>query len=116
MPTLKKKTSKRTAKTSKGRKKAPDNLVKPEKDLVASTAANFKKKLAAAVQKGSDELIIDLTGVDQMDCIGLGVTMAAQNSIRRNGGKLTIINASESLSQLFKTLRLDRHFNIQPAG
>ncbi len=116
MPTTKKKTTKSTAKTSKGRKKTPDHVVKPGKDLVASTSESFKKKLVTAVKKGGEELIIDLSGVDTIDSVGLGVTMAAHNSISNRGGKLTVINASEDVFQLFETMRLDQYFEVQPAS
>jgi anti-anti-sigma factor len=116
MPTTKKKTTKSTAKTSKGRKKTPDHVVKPGKDLVGSSAESFKKKLVTAVKKGGEELIIDFSGVDTVDTVGLGVTLAAHNSISNRGGKLTVINASEDMLQLFETMRLVQHFEVHPAS
>ena len=113
MPTAKKKTARSLAKSSQGRKKLPDHIVKPGEDIVASTMERFKKKLMTAVKKGGPELIIDLSGVNTIDSVGLGMTLAAYNSISHRGGKLTVINASEDVFQLFETMRLDQHFDVQ---
>jgi len=107
---------KKTTKNSRGIKKAPTNVVKPGKDLVASMAEDFKKKLVTVVKKGLDELIIDLSGVEIVDSIGLGLMIATHNSLNKQGGKLSIINASEDVFHLFKTMRLDQHFEVQSAS
>jgi len=87
--------------------------ISPQKDIVASMVADFKKELQnLIVEDGVTELEIDLTGVEMVDSVGLGAFIATHNSLSQKNGKLTVINASEDIFSLFKTMRLDQHFEI----
>ena len=112
MPQAKKKTPKKTAKTSV-KKKSETAVVQPGADIVASMADDFKNNLLKMVKKGIPELVIDFTGVDIVDSVGLGVVIATHNSMSNSGGKLKIINVSNDIYQLLKTMRLDQHFEVQ---
>ena len=111
MPQAKKKTAKKTAKTAV-KKKTETHVVQPGADIVASMAEGFKSNLLRVVEKGVPELIIDFTGVDIVDSVGLGVVIATHNSLSNSGGKLKIINVSNDIYQLFMTMRLDQHFGV----
>ncbi len=114
MPPAKKKTIK-TSPKSAGKKKSTTNVIKPGKDIVASMADDFRNKLLNSVNKGIKELILDLSGVEALDSVGLGVVIATHNSLKNIGGKLKIIKASEDIFRLFQTMRLDQHFEVHPA-
>jgi len=86
--------------------------IKPQSDVVASMAGEFKADLKAVLDQGIKDLTIDLQGVEMIDSVGLGVLIAACNSLRRVGGSLTIRNASKDIHSVFKTMRLDRHFTV----
>jgi len=92
------------------------DVIKPGKDVVASMAEDFKKSLLDLVRNGIKELVIDLSGVEIVDSVGLGVIIAAHNSLSKSGGKLKIVNVSEDIYRLFQTMRLDQHFDVQPSG
>ena len=113
MPLAKKKTTKTSPKSAD--KKKTTNVIKPGKDIVASMADDFRKKLLNSVNKGIKELILDLSGVEALDSVGLGVVIATHNSLKNIGGKLKIIKASEDIFRLFQTMRLDQHFEVHPA-
>ena len=91
------------------------DVIKPGKDVVASMAEDFKNRLLNLIKKGITEVVIDLSGVEVVDSVGLGVIIATHNSLGKSGGKLKIINASEDIRRLFQTMRLDQHFEIQTA-
>ena len=93
-------------------KKAKQKVIKPGKDIVASMVDELRKKLLILIDKGNNDLCIDLAGVEMIDSVGLGVLIATHNSLSRNGGKLTVTNVSEDIYGLFKTMRLDQHFQI----
>jgi anti-anti-sigma factor len=82
---------------------------------VASVVQEFKKELRSLIAEEPAEIAIDLTGVDMIDSVGLGVLIATHNSISKIGGKLTVMNASENIYGLLKTMRLDRHFGVMSA-
>jgi anti-anti-sigma factor len=96
-------------------KKRTSKVITPGRDIVASMAEDFKGRLIDQVKTGLKELVIDLSGVEVIDSIGLGVVIATHNSLKNAGGKLKIINASEDIFRLFETMRLDQHFNVQRA-
>ena len=89
------------------------DVIKPGKDVVASMAEEFKKNLLDLIKNGIKELAIDLSGVEVVDSVGLGVMIATHNTLSKSGGKLKVINASEDICRLFQTMRLDQHFEIQ---
>ncbi|GAH73899.1 unnamed protein product, partial [marine sediment metagenome] len=88
-------------------------IIKPGKDIVASMAEDFRKKLLKLVEKGIKDLTVDLAGAEMMDSVGLGVFIATHNSLKNAGGKLTITNVSEDIYRLFKTMRVDQNFQVK---
>ncbi len=89
--------------------------VTPGMDIVASMAEEFRAELLKSVEGGVKELTADLDGVGMVDSVGLGVLIAAHNSLQKNDGVFTVINASEDIYKLFKVMRLDRHFEVKMA-
>ena len=105
------KPTKHTADTA-GKRKSANNVIKPDRDIVASGAEDLKMKLLEMVKKGLKELIIDLSNVEVVDSVGLGVVISTHNSLNTAGGKLKVVNASEDIFRLFQTMRLDQHFKV----
>ena len=97
---------------AKEKKKTTKKTVKLDKDIIASMAADFRDKLLKLVKEGIEELTLDLRQVEMVDSVGLGVIIAAHNSLRGIGGKLTVKNVSSDIYRLFKTMRLDQHFEV----
>jgi len=58
---------------AEAKKKAGQKIIKPGGDIVTSTANALRKKLLGIVEKGATALIIDLTRVEMIDSVGLGV-------------------------------------------
>ncbi len=98
---------------AKAKKKAGQKIIKPGKDIVASTANALRKKLLGIVEKGATPVIIDLTRVEMIDSVGLGVLIATHNSLSKAGGRLAVTNVSKDIYGLFKTMRLDQHFEVK---
>ena len=101
---------------AKAKKKVQQEVVKPEEDIVASMAEGFRDKLLKIVQGGVKELVIDLMGVEMVDSVGIGVLVATHNSVSKAGGKMSVTNVSEDIYKLFKTMRLDQHFEVSPVA
>ena len=96
-------------------KKATKKTFKPGKDIVASRTKSFRKKLKKSVDDGIKEITINFEGVEMVDSVGLGVLIATHNSLSSAGGQLKVANASEDIFKLFKTMRLDQHFEVSAA-
>ena len=91
-------------------------MVKPEKDVVASMVNAFRSELHALVQEQPTEMIIDMSGVNMVDSVGIGVIIATYNSLNKTGGKFALTNVSKDIFSLLSTMRLDQHFSIEKAG
>ncbi len=86
--------------------------IRPGRDVIASTANELRAQIKAVLEQGAKDLQIDLTGVEMIDSVGLGLFIAVHNSLQKSGGKLTVVNASGNLSDLFRSMRLDQHFSV----
>lgn len=88
-------------------------VVRPsEGDMVAATLPELRLKVRGIVAEGVRELVIDLSDVQMVDSSGIGLLIAAHNSLCKTGGQLAITNASAELLELFKTLRMHQRFSI----
>ncbi len=87
-------------------------VIKPGQDVVASMARELREELKGLVAEGVQDMTMDLQGVEMVDSIGIGLLIAAHNSLAKSGGKLKVTNASPDIFKLLKTMRLDQHFEI----
>lgn len=88
-------------------------IVKPGTDVVASMAEDFKKELLAAINGSQGPVAIDLNGVEMVDSVGIGVIIAAHNSLNQAGRELKVVNVTKEIFGLFTTMRLNRRFTIE---
>lgn len=88
-------------------------IIKPGTDVVASMAEDFKNELLTAINDSSTELVIDLTGVEMVDSVGIGVIIAAHNTLNQADRKLKVINVTKDVYGLFATMRLNRRFTVE---
>lgn len=87
--------------------------LQPPGDLVAPTIEAFKKEVRSLLRKGPRSLVLDLTHVRMVDSVGLGVLIAAHNALSKKGVRLSVINVSREIRDLFAAMRLDEHFDIE---
>lgn len=88
-------------------------IVKPGTDVVASMAEDFKNELLSAINDSSAEFVIDLEGVEMVDSVGIGVIIAAHNTLNQAGRKLKVIHVAKDVYGLFTTMRLNRRFTVE---
>ena len=89
------------------------SIVKPGKDIVSAIAAELRQEFKNLVESGATGICVDLTGVDVIDSIGLGLLISVHNSLVKVDGKFEVIKASENMLELFKNMRLDKHFTVR---
>jgi anti-anti-sigma factor len=88
-------------------------VVRPQgESLVAAALPELRSKMQGILQEGVCELTVDLADVQMVDSSGLGLLMAAHNSMRKQGGKFAVIHASEDLLALFQSMRMHQHFSV----
>lgn len=82
-------------------------------EVTAAEAEAFKTELKSVVNGDAVELAIDLGETRAMDSVGLGLLIAAHNSLRKNGGSLTLVNVSGDILELLRIMRLDKHMHVE---
>ncbi|HYW43352.1 MAG TPA: STAS domain-containing protein [Bryobacteraceae bacterium] len=87
-------------------------VVRPAGDVVAASVPELRTAMRGAIKEGVQELVVDLANVQMVDSTGLGLLIAAHNSLRKAGGRLSVIHASEEIVDLFKTMRIHQHFSV----
>jgi anti-anti-sigma factor len=88
-------------------------VVHPSGDTIAAaTIPELRAKMRGMVDEGVRDVTIDLTGVRMVDSSGLGLLIAAHNSLRKVGGQLAVIHASNELLELFRSMRIHQHFSV----
>ncbi|MDY6855633.1 MAG: STAS domain-containing protein [Thermodesulfobacteriota bacterium] len=89
--------------------------IRPNDNIVASMSHEFREELLSLIEEGEKGLSVDMRDVFMIDSVGIGILVAAHNSLSKYGRKLTVINLSEDIYRLFQTMRLDQHIEIQSA-
>jgi anti-anti-sigma factor len=89
-------------------------LIDPSGDIVASMAVVFKERLRDAIAENPGGVTVDMARVTMIDSVGLGLLIAAHNSLAKTNGQLRLANASGDILKLLRAMRLDRHFQIIP--
>ena len=90
-------------------------IVSPSGDIVASMADELRTQLKEIVAQLDGPLTIDLARTELIDSVGIGLLIAVHNTLSKKGGRLTLAHVSPDLATLLRTMRLDKHFSIQPA-
>jgi anti-anti-sigma factor len=91
-------------------------IIKPGMDVVASMAEDFKIELLSVINESSADVVIDLEGVEMLDSVGIGVIIAAHNTLSQSNRKLKVINVVKDVYGLFATMRLNRRFTVEGIG
>ncbi len=91
---------------------ATNGIWSPQTDLVAANVQPAKEELRSLVAGSSGEFIVDLSTVAMVDSKGLGLLIAAINSLETAGRGLRIRGANADLCELFHLMRLDHHMTI----
>lgn len=87
-------------------------VVAPQHDIVSTMVDEFKLELKNIIDKGVNDVTLDLSNVEMMDSIGMGLLIAAYNSLRQRNGTLKLVNVRDDILGLLRTMRLDKHFEI----
>jgi anti-sigma B factor antagonist len=87
-------------------------VVTPHGDVLASSMPELRPAMRNLVQSGIGEMVVDLTSTVMIDSTGLGLLLAAFNSMTKAGGKFSIVHASAEIVELLETMRMHQHFSI----
>ena len=78
-----------------------------ERALKGAGEITLRERIAALVDQGRLQIIIDLLYVPYMDSTDLGRLIRAHIAVRRAGGRVRVCNVSPKVMGLLKLTRLD---------
>lgn len=82
-------------------------------ELDMASAPEVRSRVVSAVSGLSPSLVLDLTQVEFMDSIGLGVVVGAHKRVRSQDGNLAVVCDSERLRKLFSLTDLDKVLRLE---
>jgi anti-anti-sigma factor len=85
-------------------------VIKPGRDIVASAVDELRTEIADLLGQGTAAMAIDMDGVEMIDSVGIGLLIAAHNSLSKKNAALELRNVSADIQSLLRTMRLERHF------
>ena len=81
-------------------------------DLTAVLVPDLQAGLKQVLQKGVRNLVFDLTSTRMLDSSGMGLLIAAANSLAQMGGKVRVTNVSPDIFRLLQSMRLTFRLNV----
>ena len=82
--------------------------------LDVHAAADVRNALAAAVDAGTGDLVLDLAELEAVDATGLGVLVGAHRRAQRAGRTLVLEAVPDSVGRLLLVTRLDKVLHTRP--
>lgn len=76
------------------------------------TAPELRAAITAAIDRGAQGLVIDLSEATFIDSMTLGVLLGAVKRLRPSGGKVTIVCVDPHIRRIFEITLLDRVFSL----
>jgi anti-sigma B factor antagonist len=92
----------------------PGNLLSLSGRLSASTVADVRAALVAAIACGTGDLVVDISGVQLVDASGLGVLVGAHRLALRSERRLVLRGVPARIERLLAVTHLNRVMTLEP--
>jgi len=86
--------------------------VKLQGDLTAIVVPDLQTDLQEMLSKGARELVFDLSSTAMLDSSGMGLLIAAANSVVPQGGNVRVTNVGPEIFRLLQSMRLTARLNV----
>jgi anti-sigma B factor antagonist len=83
-----------------------------EKEINHNNSASFKEKLFLEIADGKNQIVLNLTGVENIDTSGLGVLTFGKRQVNTSGGNIVLVGVNPSIQSLLRIAQLTRVFEI----
>jgi anti-anti-sigma factor len=87
-------------------------LVTPQGNLTALHVPAMQARLKSEIENGASELVLDLGNAVMLDSTGIGLLLAARNSLARTQGRVRVCNVSHDIFVLLQSMRLVERLNV----
>ena len=89
-------------------------LLNLDADLTAASVNGVKSEILGQMDDGLNAVELDLAKVEMVDSTGISLLISIQNSLKKKSGSLSLMNTSEDIMHMFKLMRLDKYFQVNP--
>jgi anti-anti-sigma factor len=83
--------------------------------LDVRSVADVRSALYAAIDAGTGDLVVDVSGVETMDATGLGMLLGADRRAKLAGRRVVLHHAGPRLVRLLRATRLHRVLTVDEA-
>ena len=83
-------------------------------DLTAAVVPDIQPALKRELEAGIDDLEFNLAATATLDSSGIGLLIAASNSLSRNKGRVRVVETSPDIVKLLESMRLVKRLNVTP--
>jgi len=80
--------------------------------LTVVLVPELQQLLKAEVEKGTQQIVFDLAETRMVDSSGIGLLIAASNTLSQKNGKLSVVNTTPEIFRLMQSMRLVSRLNI----
>lgn len=80
--------------------------------VVGESVSSLRERISELCQAGSNNIILNLSGVDYIDSTGLGGLVISYTSMRKSGGSLKLANVSRRNIELLVLTKLTTVFEM----
>ncbi|MBN2706803.1 MAG: STAS domain-containing protein [Deltaproteobacteria bacterium] len=84
-----------------------------EGDLTSETLNDFRDSIQAEINAGGRDFVIDFRNTVVIDSMGIGCLVATYNTLKQEGGSISLRNLPDNLKEVFQIMRLDRLLAIE---
>lgn len=98
--------------TQRAATEASETIFQMPGDVIAALVPELRTQLRDIVGGGATQLVLDFSSVRMVDSAGLGLLISTHNSLKKNSGRLSVVNASKQIFDLFRSMRVHQHFSV----
>ena len=81
-------------------------------ELDGSTYKDLQAKVDEIIAGGSNNFLVDMSGLNFMGSAGLRALHASSNNAKEKGGSVKLLNPSDAASRVMKTLGFDQFYEV----
>lgn len=93
-------------------KKGDVAILKCVGSLDADNIASFKRVAYEMLEKGTIKYVLDASGVDFVDSMGLGVLISLLRRVKQKDGDIKIASLTPDVKTIFEITKLYRLFDV----
>jgi anti-sigma B factor antagonist len=88
-------------------------IVKLTGDIYTEQGDELLQVFNGIIEKNPKEVVIDLSKLKSITSSGIGKIVSLYKDLNKEGGKIRIVGANDTIMQIFKIVKLDKLMEIE---